>query len=512
MYIYTYVYVYIHRYMYIDVYIYLYIYTYSTWDRYLQFVDVYIYMRIYTLHTGQVLAIRAGTGPYMKLWHDGLDGIFDFNSAWQKRKHEETCKETEGSTLTLEEDAKRTEKKIAKILVYADSSNDIGSDAVEDVVAVDVDDKQVVHNLTAHHTLSASVTLATTFRSAMRSWHFFCSRIIRHSREAAGSAAGIHSPTSGNIASSRPSWIPDWAVAPLHPTKSLNKKKSDQDKDLVRAHAKVNEFCRIRVCDARRKKERDARERMGSSPCASSSGTTPLHRHWSTFAQEDALDMLRCAELVLEDTATDSTLAELSSHDPHENDARTHVCKAPTVSSKRGKKKNLFLESDFQEEVEVHELSVKNALEVVVSIHQFMLWKLPVPTAKTSKYLAAKEDVIKNRALLARQRFEQHIAPTLTLAHTLSHTHATQSSAVVATADLSAHVAALSLDADQQHDSTPLGVSPVQVGLKGTGDVTVKGGVETPLQDDDWVCRVFSYVYMYMCACTYAYIYIYIYI
>jgi len=330
----------------------------------------------------QVLAIRRGSQIYQKLWHDGLDSIFDFKSAWKTRKAQETAVEAVHVRWHAVQEEKYR-KKNAKIQAYVDD------DSSDDPQTEEMDGSK---SSTQHERGEASMedkqgfwdgSLRASTRCAMKSWHVLSTKIIQKSDELPMENATRQEDQS------RPDYTPHWAKEPPRRVKSPGRRTVTADhQDLRRAYEKIDLLCKDRITSTRTQREVHD-EHLNLSLSSVSRHQIQRSSYWSELSLQESLDLLQCADIVLEDTITDSTLADLSSHEPQslENGGKRHESPLKRTESS----KNLFLESDYRDEVEVRELSVKNALEVIVILHQHVLWKLPAVTQKTSKYWADKE-------------------------------------------------------------------------------------------------------------------------
>lgn len=212
-----------------------------------------------------------------------------------------------------------------------------------------------------------------TARCAMTSWHFFAMGMNRRARDAlrclpSALVSGLTEPKRGLV------------VADV-------KTEIDREmRDLERAYAKIDAFCKLRIEGARmRQRSNKVLENNVGTLAADTS-------RWSEATLEESLDLLRCAELVLEDTITNDMLADLSSHDASVNDLSMRKARIASDKENANRETNLFLVSHYRDEVEWRELATKNALEVIISVQQHILWMFPVPTDKTSKYLAQKQE------------------------------------------------------------------------------------------------------------------------
>jgi hypothetical protein len=317
-----------------------------------------------------VLSIRSGTRPYLRLWHDGLDGIFDFKSAWVQRRREEVRREEEAARR-LAEEARRKARRRGHL---GEDSDD--ADEMSEVPDANThgEGQAAVHglgNVGSQQALSDRSSCRVTARCAMKSWQFFAMGVKRRLLEA-------------SVTRAKPAPNAARTLAPTQPVDKPAVAKMDRDQqDLERAYGKVDAFCKQRIRSARRPK--------GSDQEGNGRFTADTSR-WSEATLEETLDLLRCAELMLEDTITNDMLADLFSHDPSESESVLRSAKVAPGKESSSKKKNLFLESDYRDEVEWRELAARNALEVIITLHQHVLWKLPLVTKKTSQHLAEKHE------------------------------------------------------------------------------------------------------------------------
>ena len=216
-----------------------------------------------------------------------------------------------------------------------------------------------------------------TARCAMTSWHFFAMGMNRRARDALRCLPS--DLVLGSTESKR-------AQLRLVEAADVKTEIDREIKDLERAYAKIDAFCKLRIESARmRQRSNKVLDNNVGTLAADTS-------RWSEATLEESLDLLRCAELVLEDTITNDMLADLSSYDASVNELSMRTPKIASDKQNANKETNLFLVSHYRDEVEWRELATKNALEVIISLHQHMLWMFPVPTDKTSKYLAQKQE------------------------------------------------------------------------------------------------------------------------
>jgi len=358
----------------------------------------------------QVLEIRRGSQIYQKLWHDGLDNIFDFKAAWKARKAQETAERAVQARLQMMQERVQNEK-IAMIQAHMDDAGSDDSNAEKldgnDCGARDERDKEFMedeHVPWDEHSVSGAHSLRISTCCAMKSWYKLSTRIIRKANEPPKENA---SPQQGP---SKQYHTPHWAKNTPQPVKMPGRRTVTADhQDLRRAYEKIDVLCKERIAVARNQRE------ICSQRCNFSLSSPPNHliersSYWNELTLQESLDLLQCADIVLEDTITDPALADLSSREPQplENQAQRRVMPVPLVSKTSAK--NLFLESDYIEEVLLRELSIKNALEVIIVLHEHILWKLPAVTQKTSKYVADKEKQKRLQQLLRRKTLEEQIA------------------------------------------------------------------------------------------------------
>jgi hypothetical protein len=358
----------------------------------------------------QVLEIRRGSQIYQKLWHDGLDNIFDFKAAWEARKAQATAERAVQARLQMMQEKVQNEK-IAMIQAHMDDAGSDDSNAEEldgnEGAARDERDEELMedeHVPWDEHSVSGAHSLRISTCCAMKSWYKLSTRIIRKANEPPKENA---SPQQGP---SKQYHTPHWAKRTPQPVKMPGRRTVTADhQDLRRAYEKIDVLCKERIAVARNQRE------ICSQRCIFSLSSSPNHlidrnSYWSELTLQESLDLLQCADIVLEDTITDPSLADLSSHEPQplENRAQRRVTPVPLAS--KTSTKNLFLESDYIEEVLLRELSIKNALEVIIVLHEHILWKLPAVTQKTSKYVADKEKQKRLQQVLRRKTLEEQIA------------------------------------------------------------------------------------------------------
>ncbi len=316
-----------------------------------------------------VLSIRSGTRPYQRLWHDGLDGIFDFKSAWVQRRREQVRLEEEAARRFAEDVRRKARRRADRLSDLGEDSNEADQASEGTPGAGGKEDVHCIGNIGSQQVLPNKSSCRVTARCAMKSWQSFAMGMNRRILE-----AGLLR------ASPAPNAAPTLVLA--EPAVKPAAIKIDRDQqDLERAYGKVDAFCKQRIGSTRRPKGSNQ-----NGLCSSVADTS----RWSEATYGETLDLLRCAELMMEDTISNVMLADLSSHDPSESESVARNSKLAPGKESLFKKKNLFLERDYRDEVEWRELAASNALEVIITLHQHVLWKLPFVTEKTSKQLAEK--------------------------------------------------------------------------------------------------------------------------
>jgi hypothetical protein len=330
----------------------------------------------------QVLEIRAGTQPYLKLWHSALDGVFDFKSAWVTRKQDEAKKEDERkvNAEVLQKTANRNAANRQPKYLNDDRAES-PTDSEEEAGALPEKSGSKADNV--NETEGQNGGMLATLRSAMVSWEVFCMRLLESVQTQSNTPKHPQKH-------SRPLSLMQNSSISSHRRNMVGV----DDKDFGRAHAKVKDFCEQRNQESRRLlklMKHPQLFRSGSLDkllnCPSSSEgqlTSLVPGHWSALTLEDTLDMLQCAELVLEDSITDPMLCVLSSHEPP----------AETDSfGERALKRsaNLFLETDYKDVVHARQMATRDALQVITTLHQHILWKLPTPSKENSKHVTQME-------------------------------------------------------------------------------------------------------------------------
>jgi hypothetical protein len=346
----------------------------------------------------QVLAFHIGTHPYLKLWHDGLDRIFDFKSGWEKRRQEEAAK-IERARQREVEAAEREAKLLAR---RQDLMNLVSGSDTHDEEAKEVDGEREEHGAQRDGNqgdLKTGESDAAEFwrraiRPAHKSWQVL---VRRFSNSADRNQALCDGSIKPRRAHCRPP-LPDWAFASSEKVSSPRKRKVPE-KEVVRAYNKVFEFV---------KQGRDCQSPKsfghGMNLSQNSSAFSGNKTDWSSTTLSDALDFLRCAELVIENTISDHVLVRLSGNEVRPLHRQLEM---PDPSNAAESKSETFLlEFDYIDEIEERELVVKTAIEVIITLNQHLLWRLPPLTTGTSIFLA---DIQKQKQ---KRKVAQNSTPT----------------------------------------------------------------------------------------------------
>ena len=283
----------------------------------------------------QVLTLRAGKRPVFQLWHSGLDGIFDFQSGWKERRIAEDIKQAEDRRLKALAAQKEAERKVKRSALTSMSDGRNNQENAQRAEGSEVDAEKCVE--------TTPEARQERMRSAIISWRYFSRRLVVLAFQLTSPAA-IDAETGRTLS--------HWSL-PIE-EKPLNSKTLD--KDLVRAYARVYALCKPHSVGP---------ERWLYS---SDEGTG------SKFSQADALDLLRCAELLLEHIITDKMLARLSQTDPHELHKHDRAVKGG-ARKHADENEDILQEFDYREEVEMREDETRKALAVIIIVNQHVLWQ-----------------------------------------------------------------------------------------------------------------------------------------